>query len=420
MFNINVDADQEVALPVGESFPRTGFIGQWKASPGWEVGWASVNLHQAQEDKAADLGGAIDDYLPKLACTNGLPYNDVMVSRAGDMFNYFYLDQGVAQVACEMLDREEPRDWAWRPQQVWRFSAPVATLQVADSAREKFSDPLSFSVSMMTLRSKKRRHEFHMLALPAFVAAYAAVRGLETPGFDLSALLVPEDKLIINDETQLAYIGNGDVGYNDALLWKQRAALWAALGEEDPERNHTITAGTALSTTSMQLNDLLVPTVTPWTGGGIWARIIPVPDPRVDAAYGEGDDRRRPGIACLTEIFADEASAKVAAEKDRPQAEESKSESAAAPAAPSVPAGPSAPAPISAAPPDGLTVPAVWSLHRDNWITQVQQIKEMLAEIPPPLHADAIAAMTTVGSDEYLGFDLGATQEEVVAWLPYV
>ncbi len=413
IFSINVDTEQEVALPVGgEDFPLTGFIAQWVATIGWEVGWPPVNLEVARTDAAADMNSAADGYIDKLTCASGLLYDDVIVSRAGDTFNYFYTDQGVAQVCCELLDREAPRDqWPWRPQQVWRFSAPVATLQVAPESREKFSDPLTYSVPIMTMRSDKNRHKYQLMALPAFVAAYAKVRRLNVPAFDLSGLLVPDDQRIKNDETHLQLIGNKDAGYKDSLLWKQRVALWAALGEDDPAKWHTVAAGTKFSTTSARLNEILLPAVTPWTGAGQWARIIQVPNPAV------GDDY---GIACLTEFFASAEEAAAAAAKDRPQKEGDTTDAAVAVAIAQEAAPPTAPAAPTA---DGsLAVPAIWVGHEDNWKSQVQSIKADLANTPPPLHAIKIAGMLTKGSDDYLGFELGKEVDVdfLTAWLEAV
>ena len=68
----------------------------------------------------------------------------------------------------------------------------------------------------------------------------------------------------------------------------------------------------------------------------------------------------------------------------------------------------------------GLAVPAAWSASPDSWVEQVTNIKAALADVPPPMWETQVVAMQDKENDSYLGFFLGATTEEVIAWLGQV
>jgi len=80
-------------------------------------------------------------------------------------------------------------EWAAKSDSVlnWRGDGPMS---------ETFGPFVSRESSINTLRSKKYRHELHMLSLPAAVAAMATAYGYDHPGFPLTELLRPEEEIL--------------------------------------------------------------------------------------------------------------------------------------------------------------------------------------------------------------------------------
>jgi len=150
-------------------------------------------------------------------------------------FRYYYLDFETAALAAKA-----DADVTFNPQQVWYYSVPTAQVMNVDTANFQ-SSLISRSCRVVTLRSKYR-HEFHMIALPSIVASLATLMGIENPGFNLDELLVRNP--IISPERSQELVGSvaAEKGvfeapyYEDSILWKQRAALWAALGEPEPAK----------------------------------------------------------------------------------------------------------------------------------------------------------------------------------------
>ena len=219
-FKIETGQGVAVEMPIGEGFPKTGFIAPWTSRVMYKVGWYEVNLVQEADDLAADLPSDAEGLLEQLTAGGAKAFDARITSRAGDKFAYYFVDKERANLLCDYVNLTEPKDWKPRPEQAWYFETEVASIcGLDDEAKAKFpNETLSFDVRVTTLRSKKYRHMYHFLALPAFVSAYAKAMGLPAHNFDLSPLTAPDDEVIFNAETELAWIGDADGGYEDAFF----------------------------------------------------------------------------------------------------------------------------------------------------------------------------------------------------------
>lgn len=276
---------KEIALPTGGGdFLPTGFVGL--------LGAKVYHTFMSQED-IANYEDA-----PKPALRRP----------AGSWFTYYFDDAKTAKALMEIMGAEG------NPQSMWTLAIKRdSVMNFSDPTKlENFSDPITFDVRIATMRSKKYRHEFQMLALPLAVAAVAKAVGYEHEPFSVNELLGKE--VIFTDELQAKLIGSGDGGYKDSLLWQRRAALWASLGESNPEV-YLAKGADKLGTTSDKLNDCLAIVTRPWSTQ-TYARLITVPDPRVDAAYEKNGETKRTNIAAIAELFASKKEAQDAANKD--------------------------------------------------------------------------------------------------------
>lgn len=411
-FLIQLDQQHEAAqLPTGEGFPPTGFIAGWRARVAYEVGWLRTNLNTEYQDLQADLPSELEGHDVDAI----MSFTSARESSTGK-FSYTFDDYEAAQAACKFFDAAEPRDFDNRPDRVWLFQANNDDLLgMDDEAREKFGETLTYSVSIRTMRSKKYRHEYHFIVLPAFVAAYAKAMGLNVPEFDLSPLLKPEDEIIFSDETQDALIGGPN--YRDSHFWQERTKIWEALGEPDATKYHTIEAGTKASTSSDRLDGILQATVRPWVKP-VYARLIPVPDPRVGAAYTSPTtgEKVRPNIPVITEIFPNRETAEAAAVAERERFESGEEKTTAGPADPAAPVGEVA-STDNGMPP----VPPAWAEFPDSWTEQIQSIKsEKIGKTPRPAWDAKVKSLMDPESDDYLGYDVQAEPADVIAWLEVI
>jgi len=113
-----------------------------------------------------------------------------------------------------------------------------------------------------------------------------------------------------------------------SVLYRQRAALWKELGEDDPtkytyeqykgEGDKRKPAKT--NTESQKLGACLM-IAQPWTEAR-WARVIMVPDPRVDSVRTKDDNTYRNTIPVVVDFYENEAKAKAAFEKFRRRGQE--------------------------------------------------------------------------------------------------
>lgn len=390
-------------MPVGEGFPKTGFIAPWTAVVMFRVGWYETDLVQELEDIRADLPSDAEGLLDKLTEAGpdaGVePFDARIASRAGDKFCYYFRDKERAALLCDYVNLHEPKDWKPRPEQSWYFETVVNDIcGLNDEAKSKFAgDTLSFDVRITTLRSKKYRHMYQFLALPSFVSAYGKAMGLKVHEFDLSPLTAPDDEVIFNAETELAWIGDSDGGYDEAHFWQERVKVWESLGENDPQKFHVKEAGTKFSVESANLDAILQATVKEWTEP-VYARLIPVPDPRLGAAYDRDGDKVRPSIPVIAEIFESQDAAEMVAAEERAESGGEVVETKSSTLVPET------------------KVPVAWAAAPDEWTKLVVSIKEGLTGPPPTWQA----ALDAIINEDSLGYPIGATMEELQAALAQI
>jgi len=194
-----------------------------------------------------------------------------------------------------------------------------------------FGEVVDGEVAVRTLGSKKYRHEWQLIGFPAIVHAAAVLFGFDVPEFDVNELR--NQDTAFTDELFAKLCGNPDAKageeghYVGSVYFRQRAALWAALGEPDPTKCHTIAQGTKHSTASEQLDACFQIALSSWTAP-IYGRLRLVADPRPDAISGNGN---RLSLGIVTDLFISEAAAREAAGSEEGEA------GAPAPAAPAVP-----------------------------------------------------------------------------------
>ena len=115
------------------------------------------------------------------------------------------------------------------------------------------------------------------------------------------------------DELFAEYAGDIEGGYKDSVLAIQRAALWAALGEEKINKQAVIGSLSAsgkpnkLSTTAEKLSACLGFVQGKWSRP-IYLRVTRVTNPLPGAA--------KKTIPCVTQVFANEEEARAAAQAD--------------------------------------------------------------------------------------------------------
>lgn len=392
-FLIPTDENQQAELPVGEGFPRTGFIGGWQARVMYKTPiYIELDLQKELEDQGAELPSALDDV--EALVVNGQAFDARAPSRDSRKFVYYYKDKERAQECCKLIDAIAPQSFKQSPQQCWYFEAQLTDiLSLTDEAREKFSGPtLAFDVRIVTLGSKKYRHAYHFLALPAFISAYAKAYGRNVPEFDLSPLTAPDDEIVFNKETEFALIGDSDE-YASCHFWQERVKVWAALGEENPENNYLKDNESKYATSSADLSLFLQATLRPWTSL-VYCRLIPIPNPKLSEAYEVDDEKKQPSIPVIAEIFASREAAEAVALAERAdQAEEAASQSADS-------SGES-------------TVPQAWVSAEDAWVKEVKNIKDELTG-PPPTWGPQLEAIV---EEDSRGYPIGATLEELTAWV---
>jgi hypothetical protein len=348
---------EQVQLPVGGA--PAGFTALWNAA---------VRFKFMTEDDPREF-------------TDDIPKPDTFRA-LGSWFHCYYKDSAAALKAARALNQE------FAPSQFWYFEAPLDTVMLPEEVLANFQGPsLSMECQVKTLRSGKYRHEFHLIALPAAVAAYAEMSGYINYEFDISELT--DRELAVTDEFAARMIGGEYAGntipYTESTLWKRRTQLWADLGEPDPRAYNPI-GSARFATTSAKLSECLGIASTNWANP-VWARVAMVQDPRVDAVAGSSGNRlTRPA---LLHIYEDEAEAR----EDAGRTEES---------APTTPVD-------NPRPP----LPEQWRGMEDDWVAALQEFKAKLGPIPLPVARARVPQMDVEGA-------IAATADEALAWWGYV
>lgn len=282
-----LNTEEQVHLPVGGGdFSPSGFIGL--------VGASVLYSFMSQEDSA---NGSHDD-LPPFAIRQKLG--------ASDWFRYYYKTQAEAKVAMEMLGVEGYNGKDPIAQQVWNIQVDRdSVMNFADQEKlSKWPRTILSDIEITTLRSKKR-HLFHFLALPLAVQAVAKLMGYKYEPFSVSELL--QRDVAFTDDFQTKMVGSpdakqGDEGhYTNSVLYQRRAALWASLGEDNPEAYLPMGAE-KFGTTSQQLSNCLQIVSSPWKNK-IYGRVVQIPDPRADATYESNGETKHQTTGMLYEIF---------------------------------------------------------------------------------------------------------------------
>lgn len=276
-----------VDVPVESEFPSTGFIGQLSAKMLYQYVTA-LDL----------LGPEFRDDVPT-------PY--FREQRKDGRYVYYFEGRDQADSAAKM----DPE--AFAPLLVWYFSMPVSSVINVDVTN--FTSPnISRSCRVTSLRSK-HRHEFHMITLPAIVAATAKMAGYKVPELDWGVCGIRGS--IISDEMSFDIIGDKS-NYEESILWKQRAELWKALGEDDPKK-YLVGVKDARGnpakgcTDSEKLIECLSLYYREWGTRPLWAKLLLVEDPSTKAVMSTGN---RLTVPAVMEVYASEKEANEAKERD--------------------------------------------------------------------------------------------------------
>jgi len=283
---------EQVVIPTGGDFPPTGLIGLWTAA---------VMTTLSSEVDLKEEGIAFDAVRPM-----------------GDSgwARYYWRDHEAGKSAATALKKE------YGTTSLWVFEAESSNILnfASDKARDAFQGTITYDgCRVLTLRSRKYRHELHMAALPALVQAYARMKGWDVPEFELIKALCSQDTMF-TDEFRHRMIGDPENpdAFEEAALWQYRTELWKALGEENAHAYQPIGHGTNHDVASERLNEAIQPLHRPWDDP-VWLRLVTVPDPRVDATYEQraSGDIKRLRIPCVMDIFNNKGEAEAAAAEDR-------------------------------------------------------------------------------------------------------
>lgn len=349
-----LNEDKKVIIPTGGDFIPSGLIGEWKAAVLYKF-WSDTEVSE-------DFLGEIK---PRIS---------------GSGHQYYFLDYEKAGEAANDVG-------AYNPQTVWHFEALTDSIKnfSNEEVKSNFGKTISYDLRIVTLRSKKYRHELHMLALPSAVNAMARLYGYikEDDRYDLSELISRDT--IYNDELQSNLVGHPDASeddddyYEKSLLWKRRMSLWKKLGEENASVYQLKDSGKKFSTEAEKLSKCLEILHLTWDKPA-FLRLVAVSDPRADAVYND----RQLQVPTITDIFPDEKTADKVARKEVAAMQDGQSDSGS-----------------------GTSLPASWAemdMSEDDWINSLKQAKEDVGDNLTPIKAKKIAD------------DLDATVDDVQGW----
>lgn len=364
-----LNTNEQIKLPTGGDFTPSGFVGQ-----------AFAKLLYVFMSQVDSQNGEYPD-LPKYEGR----------TKAGEWgFKYYYPTFASAKAAIEMLDVRDQKGNYQNPQTTWSTRVNRDTvLNFADADKlAKFPNPIVFDVQVSTLRAK-RRHEFHMLALPFAVQATANLLGYDHAPFTAQILRDAERRVndivseavakgtdkaearsdaikkVFDDELHLMAIGS-DKEYKGSELWKERIALWESLGEKNAEAYMPIGSEKSAAT-SEKLSQCLQIVTAPWNAP-VWARVVQLPDPRTDARYERDGETKKESIGVLYEIFPSKKEAELAAAQDIERLNKNAASNSAS-------NGHSV---------ESVPVPAKWIAEglADAWPTQVVTLREQYPSKP--------------------------------------
>ena len=254
-------------------------------------------------------------------------------TQVNEWFHYYYRSYDAANEAYDALIGESD----FSPNPAWAFFAKTSDILVRDDRRENFVEAFGEMIVRHVLVKRlqkgsgkypaKNRHQFQLISLPAAVAAQANTFGMPNPGFDVEILTLPEGdeegQVTFTDELFATLCGDIEGDYQESSLWKQRVALWAALGETDGRKSAMIGSVTAsgrkhsLVTTSDKLSFCLSVAQGHWTKPR-WIKLASLHDPFPENVSSAGN---RQTIPTIVEFYADEVAARAAYAEENPDAE---------------------------------------------------------------------------------------------------
>ncbi len=389
MSDEQTEAVEPLHIPT-EGFATTGFVAQWMGKVLYSLMVEGVEIEMLNRQLKSDDEGLIPE--------------PIAHQKLGDSgwHKYWWLKDAEAREAANLLKLHEGLDRRPGVATVWRFEAQSSScLNLSPAAQDAFGDVLGWEAQISTLSSIYRRHEYHMISLPAAVAAAATAMGWDNPGFDLSELT--EADVVYTPGFQVKMIGtepqeqesgkykhvNAKGGYADSVLWQRRAALWAALGEGNPKAFRRIGSGTKLDASSKQLDACLRIVEVPWAKTA-WALLVPVRDPRLDATSKSG---ARLTVPALTVIYQNQEEAQAATQE--------------------LTGGETAPANAEGKP----RLPTLWQGQESNWKSHVAKVKEALSDKLPILPNVTQAVIEVQGSLENAGVGQGVTVQDYIDWM---
>ena len=406
---IKVDKSTPPSMPVGGDFLPTGLI----------VNAALAVRYSFMSKEVLDFGKKFDYATRDLGTS--------------EWKRYYFKDEAQATEASQLAGQQ------FGPTQYVVMQASTdSILNIADEYRGRFGDTLTYEIRITTLKSKKYRHEYHLLFLPSLVAAAAKALGTNisfgvdelnqaaarvreltdsdkppTTMVNGREIEISPDEAVFNDAFHWRMIGNPDAKENDddgflnSVLWKERARVWTALGEDDPKVYLPIGSEEAgerykkVTTKSKALSDLLWWAMRDWQSP-IWVRLVTVPNPYEDRRYEDKEtgDHKRNNCLIIGEFFEDEKTARKAAQEELEGKAKRKAEASGEAQEP------------SSVPP----LPSAYADYPDIWKGMVQKAKEAVPAGPPPVVLPKLETfIASEGGDQF-----GATAGELFAWYNHV
>lgn len=246
-------------------------------TPGYTGHWVVDLLRSAWVEEGVDLDGLQIEYSAK----NDIPGKGSFV---------YWHTEGMA------LRAQKDLGLRWPPRQVWRLEMPSITMVGfnGDNVVDTFGEAIGYDVAVVSPKSK-RRVPFQMMAMPSMFHALGMLAGvIKEPIFDYESLVdtIPED---VTEEIEEQFVGT-QTGYTQSDLWVARTKIWEALGEPNAMAYQKFGMGTEFDASSKDsaFNQLLDVVMNKTK---IWAHLVRVPEPRVEAVTKDGKHLYVPVIA---------------------------------------------------------------------------------------------------------------------------
>ena len=254
-----------------------GFTGLWHCAPMWRV-WDNSGL------KIEEMGLSADG---------------VQSFPTGSFYYWKNENYEVGMKLCQAIGLK------FGPKQIWRWEMHVDdSVRMTDNAKASFGPIIGYDVGISAFAGRDRI-ELQMIALPSAVQALAVASGVMGQAFDYRQLLKDVDEL--DDDWQHEMIGD-DSSWPESKLWKARESIWAALGEENA-RAYMYNSGNKKYDTQSPILGKVLRILYEADGTDLYARVMRVPNPKVDAVNKEG---KRLGVMCIDQIFKSKEAAEIA------------------------------------------------------------------------------------------------------------